>query len=89
VAASVAANGDSVVVVFEDPNATAPRIGIVLSHTTGHIFEARGDVTPDDVPAVEPWVTLDHRKVTVWWRPGENVAGQSGDRIAYRSGIWR
>jgi hypothetical protein len=89
VAASVAANGDSVVVVFEDPNAMTPRIGIVLSHSTGHIFEARGEVTPDDVPAVAPWVTLDHRNVTVWWKPGENVAGKSGDRIGYRAGVWR
>ena len=68
-----AANGASVVVVFEDPNAMTPRIGIVLSHTTGHIFEARSDATPEDVPAVGPWVTLDHRKSTVWWNPGENV----------------
>jgi hypothetical protein len=89
VAASVAAKGDSVVVVFEDPNAMTPRIGMVLSRTTGHIFEARSDVTPDDVPAVGPWVTLDHRKVTVWWKPGENAAGKSGDRIAYRIGTWR
>jgi hypothetical protein len=89
VAASVAANGDSVVVVFEDPNAMTPRIGIVLSHSTGHIFEARGDATPDDVPAVEPWVALDHRKVTVWWKPGENAAGKSGDLIGYRVGMWR
>jgi hypothetical protein len=89
VAASVAANGDSVVVVFEDPNAMTPRIGIVLSHTTGHIFEARSDATPDDVPAVGPWVTLDHRNVTVWWKPGENAAGKSGDRIGYRVGVWR
>ena len=89
VAASVAANGDSVVVVFEDPNAMTPRIGIVLSHSTGHIFEARSDATPDDVPAVGPWVTLDHRNVTVWWKPGENVAGKSGDRIGYRVGVWR
>lgn len=89
VAASVAANGDSVAVVFEDPNAMTPRIGMVLSHSTGHIFEARVDVTPDDVPAVGPWVTLDHRKVTVWWKPGENAAGNIGKRIGYRVGIWR
>jgi hypothetical protein len=89
VAASVAANGDSVVVVFEDPNAMTPRIGIVLSRTTGHIFEARGNVTPDDVPAVGPWATLDHRNVTVWWKQGENTAGKSGDRIGYRTGVWR
>ena len=87
-AASVAANGDSVVVVFEDPNATAPRIGIVLSHSAGHIFEARGDATPDDVPAVKPWVTLDHRKITVWWKAGEDVAGNRGDRVGFRAGNW-
>ena len=89
VAASVSANGDSVVVVFEDPNAMTPRIGIVLSHSTGHIFEARGQATPDDVPAIEPWVALDHRNVTVWWKPGENAAGKSGDLIGYRTGVWR
>ena len=38
--ASVAGHGDSVVVVFEDPNSTTRRIGIVLSHVTGHIFDA-------------------------------------------------
>jgi hypothetical protein len=89
VAASVAANDDSVVVVFEDPNAMTPRIGIVLSHSTGHIFEARDDATPDDVPAVGPSVNLDHREITVWWKPGENAAGKSGDRIGYRVGVWR
>ncbi|MEA2764979.1 MAG: hypothetical protein QOK07_1383 [Gemmatimonadaceae bacterium] len=88
-AASVAANGDSVVVVFEDPNSMTPRVGVVLSHSAGHIFEARGDVTPDDVPAVRPWITLDHRKITVWWKPGENSAGKSGDRVGYRIGVWR
>jgi hypothetical protein len=89
VAANVAANGDSVVVVFEDPNAMTPRVGIALSHSTGHIFEARANATPDDVPAVEPWVELDHLNVTVWWKPGENAAGKTGDRIGYRVGVWR
>jgi hypothetical protein len=87
-AASVAANGDSVVVVFEDPNATTPRIGIVLSHTTGHIFEARGDATPDDVSAIDPWVALTHRTITVWWKEGENQQGHKGDRVGYRRGTW-
>jgi hypothetical protein len=88
-AASIAANGDSVVVVFEDPNAGTPRIGIVLSHSTGHVFEARGEATPDDVPAVAPWVALDHRKVTVWWKGGENAAGKAGDQVGYRVATWR
>src|SRR4051812_6926447 len=88
-AASVAANGDSVVVVFEDPNASAPRIGIVLSRSIGHIFEARGDVTPDDVPAVKPWVVLEHRKITVWWKTAENVSGEMRDQVGYRIGRWQ
>ena len=86
--ASVAARGDSVVVVFEDPNSTTPRIGIVLSHTTGHLFDQRGQVTPDDVAAVAPWVALDHRSITVWWRtPAVNA--ESIDRVGYRQGTWK
>jgi hypothetical protein len=88
-AAGVAANGDSVVVVFEDPNARTPSIGIVLSRTTGHIFEGRGEATPDDVQAVSPWVSLDHRTITVWWKEGENQEGHAGDRVGYRVGKWK
>lgn len=86
--ASVAAHGDSVVVVFEDPNSTTRRIGIVLSHVTGHIFDQRAQATPDDVPAVAPWVSLDHNKITVWWKtPIDSVGGP--DRVGYREGTWR
>ena len=89
-AASVAANGDSVVVVFEDPNATTPSIGIVLSHTTGHIFEGRAEATPDDVQAVNPWVALNHRTVTVWWKkPVANTDGETQPGVGYRVGIWK
>ena len=87
--ADVAANGDSVVVVFEDPNASAPGIGIVLSRSTGHIFEARGEVTPEDVPAIAPRVALDHQKITVWWEPGESSGGRRIDRAGSRVGIWK
>jgi hypothetical protein len=80
--ASVAANGDSVVVAFEDPNSTTQRIGIVLSHVTGHIFDQRGQATPDDVPAIAPWVSLDHDKIRVWWKT-------PGDQVGYRIGSWR
>ena len=86
--ASVAAHGDSVVVVFEDPNSTTPRIGIVLSHTTGHLFDQRGQVTPDDVAAVTPWVALNHKKITVWWKTPA-VAGEPIDRVGYREGVWK
>lgn len=88
-AASVAGIGDSVVVVFEDPNSTTPRIGITLSHSAGHIFEQRGQVTPDDVPAVAPWVALDHGKITVWWKRPDQSGSPYGDRVGYRRGLWR
>ncbi|HUQ99183.1 MAG TPA: hypothetical protein VM166_06990 [Gemmatimonadaceae bacterium] len=85
--ASVAANGDSVVAVFEDPNSTTSRIGIVLSRTSGHIFEQRGQATPDDVQAIKPWLKLDHDKITVWWKDGGS--GEGVDRVGSRAGIWR
>jgi hypothetical protein len=86
--ASVAAHGDSVVVVFEDPNSTTPRIGIVLSRVTGHIFDQRGQATPDDVPAIAPWIALDHNRIRVWWNtPNDSAVGR--ERVGYRDGIWR
>lgn len=85
--ASVAGHGDSVVVVFEDPNSTTPRIGIVLSHATGHIFDQRGQVTPDDVAAVAPWVSLDGKKITVWWKTPSDSA--NGERVGFREGVWQ
>ena len=88
-AASVAGIGDSVVVVFEDPNSTTPRIGIALSRSAGHIFEQRGQVTPDDVPAITPWVALDKSRIAVWWKTPASSAAGSGDRVGYRAGSWR
>jgi hypothetical protein len=87
--ASVVGVGDSVVVVFEDPNATTPRIGIVLSRSAGHIFEQRGQVTPDDVAARAPWVALDHDKITVWWKTPDKSGSPYGDRVGTRAGRWR
>jgi hypothetical protein len=86
--ASVAAHGDSVVVVFEDPNSTTARIGIVLSHVTGHIFDQRGQVTPDDVLAIAPWVALDGNRITVWWKTPSDSAGAL-ERVGYRDGKWQ
>jgi hypothetical protein len=89
VGASVTGIGDSVVVVFEDPNATTPRIGIALSRSAGHIFEQRGQVTPDDVRAVAPWVALDRGKIMVWWKTPDQSGSPYGDRVGLRAGIWR
>ena len=82
--AGVAGQGDSVVVVFEDPNSTTPRLGIVLSSTTGHIFEQRGEVTPEEVPAILPWVSLQNNHVSVWW-----MTSDARDRVGHRAGVWK
>ena len=82
--ASVAGHGDSVVVVFEDPNATTPTLGLVLSHTTGHIFDQRGEVTPEEVHATQPWVTLSHNRIDVWW-----TTPDAADRVGHREGTWQ
>jgi hypothetical protein len=82
--AAVAGHGDSVVVVFEDPNATTPTLGIVLSHTTGHIFDQRGLVTPEEIRTMWPWVVLNHNRIRVSWMTPDVL-----DRVGYRDGIWR
>jgi hypothetical protein len=87
--AGVAGHGDSLVVVFEDPNSNTPRIGIVLSHSTGHIFEQRAQVTPDEVPAIRPWVALAHDTVMVWWKTPDSDGPRGGDAVGYRVGKWR
>jgi len=99
-AAGVAGRGDSVVVVFEDPNSTQSRVGYALSHTSGHIFERRGQVTPDEEVATAPWVALKGNRITVSWKSGSLVAmaGAGGfgnkpaetiDRVGVRSGEWK
>jgi hypothetical protein len=81
---SVAGHGDSVVVVFEDPNATTPTLGYVLSHTTGHIFDQRGEVTSEEIHARSPWVSLENDRIGVWW-----MTPDVADRVGHREGIWK
>ncbi|HXN76623.1 MAG TPA: hypothetical protein VN876_08310, partial [Gemmatimonadaceae bacterium] len=64
-----------------------PTIGIVLSRVTGHIFAQRGQVTPDDVLAIAPWVALDHTRIRVWWKTPDDSVG--AERVGFRDGIWR
>lgn len=86
--ASVAGRGDNVAVVFEDPNSNTQRIGIVLSRVTGHIFDQRGQVTPDEAAAVKPWVALAGDTIKVWWKVSD-PSGVASDRVGFRSGVWR
>ena len=71
---SVAADGDHVVVAFEDPNSVVPRIGLALSRTMGHIFEDRMlPVSSDNGSATRPLVAVrGHGIAVAWERQGTN-----------------
>jgi len=65
---SVAADGDHVVVAFEDPNSVTPRIGLALSRTMGHIFEDRLlPLSSDNGDARHPLAAVRKRRVAVAW----------------------
>ena len=73
---SVAADGDHVIVAFEDPNSVTPRIGLALSRTMGHIFEDRLlPISGDNGVASHPLAALRGRHLAVAWeRQGSNDA---------------
>lgn len=67
---SVAADGDLVIVGFEDPNSRTPRVGLALSSTMGHIFEHRIlPLSDDNGPASHPRTAARGRRVAVAWDP--------------------
>ncbi|HVE77238.1 MAG TPA: hypothetical protein VNA89_00115 [Gemmatimonadaceae bacterium] len=75
-ATSVAARRDTVVVAYEDPNASPRRIALALSPSMGHIFEPRVPVSGESVPADAPRVGLGDGVVAVAWRE----RGAAGER---------
>ena len=65
---SVAADGDVVVVGFEDPGSATPRIGLALSHTMGHIFEERlVPLSDDNGAASHPYTAVQGHRIAVAW----------------------
>ena len=86
---SVASRGDRVAVAYEDPNARQPLIGVALSKTMGHIFEARMQATPDNGRAMQPLVRIDGDSVRLWWSEYSADSSVSATRPAYRAGLWR
>src|SRR5258705_946298 len=65
---SVAADGDHVVVAFEDPNSRMPRVGLALSRTMGHIFEERIlPISEDNGAAMRPLAAIPGRNGAVAW----------------------
>jgi hypothetical protein len=87
--ASVAADGDVVAVAFEDPNSRAPRIGLALSRTMGHIFEERLlPVSDDNEVASRPLVAVRGRQLAVAWLRGDPTDDRP-DALAVRTGTLR
>jgi hypothetical protein len=85
---SVAADGDLVVVAFEDPNSTTPRIGLALSRTMGHIFEHRIlPVSDDNGIATHPLAAVHGRRIAVAWEAGPPDA--SSTTLSVRAGTVR
>lgn len=65
---SIAADHDIVVVGFEDPNSTRPRIGLAISRTMGHIFEQRILPLSEDVgTATRPLTAVSGRRIAIAW----------------------
>jgi hypothetical protein len=83
-AASVASNGDTVAVAFEDPNSRFPRLGLALSFTQGHIFEARTSASDETGEARTPRVALRGDRITLAWT--ETQRGAGAPRVVYRQG---
>jgi hypothetical protein len=87
--ASVAADGDHVVVAFEDPNSRMPRVGLALSRTMGHIFEQRLlPFSDDNGIATHPLAAVRGRRVAIAWerRPASDSAPAL---VAIRTGTLR
>ncbi len=65
--ARVASHGDLVAVVYEDPNSRErTRVGLAISRTAGHLFEARLTAS-GGTSAQDPYVTVRGRAVVVGW----------------------
>jgi hypothetical protein len=86
---SVAADGDRVVVAYEDPNAQQPLIGVALSKTMGHLFENRMQATPDNGRAMQPIVRVDKDSLHLWWSEYSSNPAVSATRPAYRAAKWK
>jgi hypothetical protein len=69
VATSIAAQGDTVAVAYEEPNGSRERIDLALSTTMGHIFEWRTEATRDVDNARAPSVALRGKTIAVAWMP--------------------
>lgn len=83
---SVAAQRDTVAVAYELPMARDPRIGVALSHSAGHIFDARVQASGENEAARDPRVAIHGRTLAVAWRAGAIDDTIPAGEIAVRMG---
>lgn len=73
--AAVASRGDTVAVVYEDPNSRMPRLGLALSLTQGHIFEHRVSASDENGEARAPRVALRGARIAIAWTTTQRGGG--------------
>jgi hypothetical protein len=83
---SIDAEGDRVIVAFEDPNANQPLVGVSLSATMGHLFEFRTQASSPNGRARQPVVRLAGDTVHLWWSEYSANPAVSATRPTYRGG---
>ena len=83
-ATALASRGDTVVVVYEDPNSRVPRLGIAVSRTQGHIFEGRMPASDEVGESRRPLVALRGDRVVIAWDASER--GGRVPRVMLREG---
>lgn len=83
-AAAVASRGDTVVVIYEDPNSRLPRLGLALSRTQGHIFEHRVSASAETGEARTPRVAVRGTDLAIAWTVTQR--GGTVPRTALRRG---
>jgi hypothetical protein len=81
---AVASRGDTVVVVYEDPNSRVPRLGIAVSRLQGHIFEGRMPASDEVGESRRPLVALRGDRVVIAWDASER--GGRVPRVMVREG---
>jgi hypothetical protein len=79
VSTAIAAEGDRVAVVYEDPNGGRRQVAVALSSTQGHIFEWHGTASRDIDAATDPAVALAGQTLAVSW-----ATQQAADSVATR-----
>jgi hypothetical protein len=73
VPSAVASDGQRVAVAYEEPNGAARSVGVALSRTQGHIFEARVPASTADNNIMLPYVAIAGPTIAVGWtlHPGD------------------